>query len=339
MFAIRTRLRVARRRLLRKVWRRPAPLILMYHRVAEPAYDPWGLAVSPANFADQLRWLARGRQLVAVDTLVDALRSGELTGREVGITFDDGYVDNLTVAKPLLERVGAPATVFITTQRLGATDEFWWDELSHMCLGADGAVDAEVEVAGKKLRIKLDAHEPSTAKGWLWNAPTTTEHERIYLELWRLLQRLDEGARSEAMTLLRQRLGTNRAANENLPMRPEHVATLVDGGLIRVGGHGRNHVALSALSSDAKRGEIELCKRELERLTQLPISGFAYPFGDRDEEAKAFTRQAGYGWAVSTRTSTIDPDSYDLFDLPRLQVLNWSGGELMRQISQLERAA
>ena len=25
----------------------PEPVILMYHRIAEPPYDPWGLAVTP----------------------------------------------------------------------------------------------------------------------------------------------------------------------------------------------------------------------------------------------------------------------------------------------------
>ena len=44
------------RRLLRRIGNRmrPArlqPLILMYHRVAAPVVDPWGLAVHPDRFA------------------------------------------------------------------------------------------------------------------------------------------------------------------------------------------------------------------------------------------------------------------------------------------------
>ena len=44
------------RGLLRR--RRPVPVILMYHRVAEPAVDPWGLAVSPRCFDAQMEVLA-----------------------------------------------------------------------------------------------------------------------------------------------------------------------------------------------------------------------------------------------------------------------------------------
>jgi peptidoglycan/xylan/chitin deacetylase (PgdA/CDA1 family) len=339
MFGVRTRVRAARRRLLRKIWRRPAPVILMYHRIAEPPYDPWRLSVSRSNFADQLRSLARDRQLVTMDTLVNGLRSRQLTGREVAITFDDGYVDNLLAAKPLLEQVGAPATVFITTQRLGATDAFWWDELAQMCLGAESALDTEVEVAGRTLRIAWRAQRQPVATRWSWDEPPKTDRERIYLELWRLLQRLSEAARGEALTLLRQQMGTTRAAAGDLPMRAEQIATLIAGGLIEVGGHARNHVALTSLPFDIKRKEIAVCKTELEQLTSKSITGFAYPFGDRDDEAMAITRGAGYDWAVSTRSAAIDPDRHDLFDLPRLQALDWTGAELMEQIARIERAA
>jgi len=339
MFGIRTRVRVFRRRLLRKIWRRPAPVILMYHRVGEPAYDPWGLSVSRSNFADQLRCLAHGRRLVAMDTFVNGLRNRQLTGREVAITFDDGYVDNLLAAKPLLEQVGAPATVFITTQRLGATDAFWWDELAQMCLGTDYALDTEVEVAGQTLRVAWSAETQPRFSRWSWNEPPKSERERIYLELWRLLQRLGEAPRNEAMTLLRQRMGTTHTAAGDLPMRAEDIATLVTGGLIQIGGHARNHVALSSLSFAAKREEIAVCKTELEQITSKSITGFAYPFGDRDDEAMAITQRAGYDWAVSTRSAPVDPDCYDLFDLPRLQALDWTGAELMEQIARIERAA
>ena len=43
------------------------PAILMYHRVNEPGYDPWELAVTPAHFDEQLTWLKRRRTVLPVD--------------------------------------------------------------------------------------------------------------------------------------------------------------------------------------------------------------------------------------------------------------------------------
>lgn len=338
MFGIAKRLRSsARLQRFRDLWRKPAPVILMYHRVAELPYDPWGLSVAPAKFAEQLRSLVKARTVVSMDMLAQQLERGELNGSEVAISFDDGYVDNLTVAKPLLEAASAPATVFLTTGRLGASDEFWWDELAHMCLGGRFAVDTTVHVAGRSLKLAFEAQTRPTSD-WTSDAPPSSERERLYLELWTLLQRLEEATRSQCMQDLRQQLGTPEALSGNLPMRREDVPRLIDGGLVGVGGHARTHLALTALSSAEKRVEIESSKRDIESLTGRPVSGFAYPFGDRDDEAKRLTREAGYAWAVSTHSAAIQR-RLDLFDLPRLQVLNWTGPQLLERISQLRPAA
>jgi peptidoglycan/xylan/chitin deacetylase (PgdA/CDA1 family) len=306
----------------------------MYHRIAEPPYDPWGLAVSPAHFADQLRSLARSRRLVHMDQLVEGLRQRELTGREVAITFDDGYVDTLNVGKPILESADAPATVFITTDRLGATRQFWWDELADICLGGTAAIDVELEIAGRRLHVSLPAGTAAVPRGWFWSHPPTGNRERTYLTLWQALRHLDSCALEAAMQTLRERCEPLAQA-ESLPMRREDVATLAAGGSIRIGGHSQAHLPLTTLPADAKRHQIAQCKRELEELTGGAVSGFAYPYGDRDDEVKALTEQAGYRWAVSTQSAVVDAEHCDLFDLPRLQVMNWPGRELMRRLSEL----
>ena len=55
--------RVRRRVLLAH---RPRPLILMYHRIGTPAVDPWGLAVSPKHFDEQLAVLCRTRVVLSL---------------------------------------------------------------------------------------------------------------------------------------------------------------------------------------------------------------------------------------------------------------------------------
>jgi peptidoglycan/xylan/chitin deacetylase (PgdA/CDA1 family) len=51
---------------------------------------------------------------------------GEKKGRVVAITFDDGYVDTLEHALPILQKNGFSATCYVISQRTGQYNE--WDE-------------------------------------------------------------------------------------------------------------------------------------------------------------------------------------------------------------------
>ena len=97
---------------------RPGIRILMYHRVADlPAYDQ--LTVSPRRFEEHMAWLAAHQRVISLDTAVTELDTALATGEDlrpgVVITFDDGYLDNLTHALPVLERHRLPASIFVTT--------------------------------------------------------------------------------------------------------------------------------------------------------------------------------------------------------------------------------
>jgi peptidoglycan/xylan/chitin deacetylase (PgdA/CDA1 family) len=114
---------------LRNAWR-PGLRILMYHRVAQlAAYDQ--LTVSPARFAQQMQELAQ-HQVISLEDGLRALQSGPLRKPLFAVTFDDGYLDNLTEALPILQRYGIPATIFVTTQ-------FCDQAISHPRYGTQGA--------------------------------------------------------------------------------------------------------------------------------------------------------------------------------------------------------
>src|ERR1051325_11256188 len=92
-----------------------APVILMYHRIADPKCDPWGLAVAPSSFDQQMRALRTHRCPLSLDEFVERLERGSLPRLAVAVHFDDGYADTVLAAKPVLEEHAVPATVFITT--------------------------------------------------------------------------------------------------------------------------------------------------------------------------------------------------------------------------------
>ena len=105
----------------------PIP-ILIYHQIdnAPPKGAPFrSLYVSPGAFSRQMGFLKiLGYQGLSMSALQPYLR-GERTGKVVGITLDDGYLNNLTHALPVLMRHGFSATCYVVSQRVGRTNE--WD--------------------------------------------------------------------------------------------------------------------------------------------------------------------------------------------------------------------
>ena len=112
----------------------PRALILLYHQVARLRSDPWALSVTANHFAEHLEVLREHAHPITLQQLSQALLGGDLPDRSVVVTFDDGYADNLHSAKPMLERYGIPATVFLATGSIGREREFWWDELDRLLL-------------------------------------------------------------------------------------------------------------------------------------------------------------------------------------------------------------
>ncbi len=85
------------------------------------------------------------------------------------------------------------------------------------------------------------------------------------------------------------------------------------------GAHTRTHPALTEVSSDRARDEIENSRADLERELGLPIALFSYPHGKYNDTARASVEQAGFWGACSTRAglnSAATPD----FELRRTEV-------------------
>ncbi|MEN8384544.1 polysaccharide deacetylase family protein [Acinetobacter towneri] len=104
-------------------WWKPAvdwnrPRILMYHMVREHIHGAKfnKLRVKPIEFEKQIAWLkAKGFNFVTMQELQD--NWGNHPEKTVAITFDDGYLDNLENAFPILEKHQAKATIYVVVDR------------------------------------------------------------------------------------------------------------------------------------------------------------------------------------------------------------------------------
>ncbi len=108
----------------RHLWRslkRGLP-ILEYHAFGPDGERPSRYVVPARRFARQMAVLRRcGYNVISLDEYVDHRRSHRFPPpRSIVITIDDGYVDNDTVARPILERFGFPATAFLISSADGS---------------------------------------------------------------------------------------------------------------------------------------------------------------------------------------------------------------------------
>ena len=106
---------------------RPIP-ILTYHQIAqapERGAPMRSLYVSPFAFAMQMHTLfLLGYQGLSMTALMPYLQ-GKKTGKVVGITFDDGYLNNLENAAAVLQKFNFSSTCYVVSELLGKTNA--WD--------------------------------------------------------------------------------------------------------------------------------------------------------------------------------------------------------------------
>ena len=106
---------------------RPIP-ILTYHQIAqapERGAPMRSLYVSPSAFALQMQSLSLlGYKGLSMTALMPYLQ-GKKTGKVVGITFDDGYLNNLENAAGVLKRFNFSSTCYVVSELMGKTNE--WD--------------------------------------------------------------------------------------------------------------------------------------------------------------------------------------------------------------------
>ena len=106
---------------------KPIP-ILVYHQIAAapPKGSPFrSLYVAPEAFAKQMTWLERLGYLGLSMTALQPYLNGKKNGKVVGITFDDGYLNNLSHALPSLTKHGFTSTCYAVSGLLGKTNV--WD--------------------------------------------------------------------------------------------------------------------------------------------------------------------------------------------------------------------
>jgi peptidoglycan/xylan/chitin deacetylase (PgdA/CDA1 family) len=334
--------------MFRDVWHRikrrlqKKAVILMYHQVCEKKSDPWQLAVTPENFQYHLNHLKNFFDVVSVDELVSTVKQGKLSKNLAAITFDDGFVDNYTNAAPLLEWFELPATFYLTSGAIRNPKLFWWDELQSIILLTEALpVRLSVILGTEKFEFEFKRDRilrPSLSQeilNWSYGSPVRNERIELYFKLWERIQPLQHLDQYTIMRALRNWAKVDYIPlGSNAPMQDFHVKKLSSNKLFTLGGHTVNHAMLSAQTELVQSYEIKDCKVDIEEISGKRVNGFAYPYGKYNACTKTLLQKNGFNYGLTTEEGTVTVDS-DVYQLPRLQIKNWSEKEFSYKLREI----
>jgi len=287
--------------------------ILIYHRVCEPDTDPQLLCVSPSNFDKQLSYFKKTHTVISLQKAIQHIEKNIAFPKKcVVITFDDGYVDNLQFALPILEKHAIPATIFVTSGLVDNQLEYWWDELERIFLIQTPFKNLELTIAGNQ---------------YSWDIKNESDAKKAYTDLHPKLKHLSEIDRNTIIDNLFAWAGKSRydIRETHRSLSSSEVKILSQSSVIEIGSHTVSHPCLSAETDDNQLQQIVQSKQQLTQLLNKEIKSFSYPFGGR-KDFTSITKQmvidAGYNCGIANFTNLTNRKS-DRFAIPRFLVRNW----------------
>lgn len=271
-------------------------IVLAYHRVGQGDDGWWGMRVSERNFAEQLELLRRDWEPCS---LAEALTPPtHLPDRRVAVTFDDGYVDNLTTAAPMMLEAGVPGHLFVATGFMERRQGYWWDALA----------DTRREL------FPFDG-----AEGF---------DREAFIETWNRLRRSSVDERATLLASLSERTRGSFDLSAEGVLDVDGIRELRRMGM-GIGAHSVWHPELTALPLAAAVGELVESRRVLEEILGEAVLDFSYPFGQGSRPLamvmRLFGFRAGFTAALGAVGGADSP-----FRLPRVAVGDWDGATLGR---------
>ena len=279
--------------------------VITYHRVNWPdeseSLNPRLISASPLVFTRQMESLKKNYHILSMQQLLDFLFMGKkIPPRAALVTFDDGYADFMTFARPILRSMNIPATIFVPTAYPDHPERvFWWDEL----------YAAIRQTRFKKIQFQ-----------GLPVMPVVTNAEKaIALEV---IQNYYKTLPASTATF-RKHDFFDRLGYQHKPVKSvldwQELRQLSSEGFC-IGAHTHTHPLLDKLPADKIRKEIVQSMDQLRVELGYCHSIFCVPNGNLNEIVKKMLEKEFVFLAFSTRDGFNDLAHCDLLNLARVNV-------------------
>lgn len=217
------------------------------------------------DFVSFLTEVTNAGTAVSMDQIVAAHESGSaLPKHSFAVTFDDGFENNASVAAPVLDDLGVPATFYVTTGFVGSESRSWTDEIE-AALEQSGAVQLE------GLTHDIDGYYASAHE-----KITLMDRIRTYVKGDSSVDPYEFAAR-----VIAKAGRPTHSFDHDLDAKLgwDQLRALAEHPLFTIGGHSHTHRSLAFLSDEDLEDEISRSIRLLTEATKREITHYSYPEG------------------------------------------------------------
>lgn len=288
-------------------------LVLTYHRIRsgdptvpdQDQFDQHVFGPTQHEFERQVKWLKGNFDVLPEESLLSVLREqSTYRSRYAAITFDDGYLDNYTLAYPVLRAHSMPAIFFICPGLIDSRTVGWWDAIAYLIRKSERpaiTIHGQIIPLGAEKQVAI--RELTT---WMKLRPSSDTANLV-----------PELAQACGVDLPDPRL------QERQFLTWEQVVEVSRNG-VDIGSHTFSHRVLATLDEESQLWELRQSKAALEARLSRPIRTLAYPVGGYEHftpQTMRLAKEAGYECAFSAQTGYNLPNGQP-FNIRRIASTN-----------------
>lgn len=260
------------------------------------------------NFKLQIDYLQKYYELISMDEFYKRFKNNSFSRKEIVLTFDDGYANNLYQVAPILNELSIPFTVFISTEHITGGTMFPTSVARIIIKGSRlnrisiPSINFPSNISTKELKEEAEKKINKTLK------------VKPLSEVRQIIRELIGNLSDDEYQQLQEKFKSVRPMNWNEVKRLHELGATI-------GSHCKYHICCHQ-NQDKKevRSQILESKRIIEEQLQTECNYFAYPNGDNTDYSNICIKEAGYLMGFSTNKSESINISSNINCVPRIGV-------------------
>ena len=253
-------------------------LVIMYHGITKKNtnwFSPRHL--SEEQFEEHLRYLKHNFDCVSLTELIHSAPKNK-NRKQIALTFDDGYLNNLTVALPLIEKYQIPVTFFI----------------SGICTEEKPVNYLFPDLLQALERLKLKELK------WVFDEmKLSDELKSSQLDFYSIAKKFTKAERLKFEQLLKTQLDSDefmQSIDSEIwqLLSTESLKKLANSKFVTIGSHGYSHYLFAEISEKDCIEELSVSKNALENCIGKQIDFVAYPDGNYSNNVVRLANEVGY---------------------------------------------